>query len=96
MSQMNILLAEIITLLDDSETCDNTQILETAFFSSQQFAFKIRTKVFSSFTLQMRIYFNKGHCDYSYQVFDKAPLCRWDNKEHFPTLSFFPPSLPYD
>lgn len=90
MSQLNRLLAEFVTLLDSFEICDNTQIMETAIFSSEQFAFKIRTTIFSSFTLQIRIYFNQGHCDYSYRVLDETPLCRWDNKEHFLAMGSFP------
>jgi len=32
MSRMNTLLVEIMTLLDESGFCNNTKILETAFF----------------------------------------------------------------
>ncbi|MFQ6116282.1 MAG: DUF6516 family protein [bacterium] len=87
---MNKLLAEIVSVLDQYENCRNTQIMETAYFSLEQFAFKIRATLLSSLTLQIRIYYNKGHYDYSYQLFSDSPLCRWDNKEHFPRLSTFP------
>lgn len=90
MSQLYQLLADLISLLDQSGYCENTQILDTAHFSFEQFSFKIRTTIFSCYTLQIKIYFNKGHYDYSYQVFDKGPLLRWDNKEHFPSLKTFP------
>ena len=87
---MTELLADLITILENSRICTNSRILETTVFSIRQFAFKIRTAIYSTFTLQLRIYFNDGHYDYSYQVFDKKPLCRWDNKEHFPELMSFP------
>ena len=90
MSKLSTTLAELVSMLESSGICDDTQITETSFFSTEQFAFKIRTTIFSSLSFQMRIYYNKGHCDYSYQVFDEEPLCRWDNKEHFPQIKTFP------
>lgn len=90
MSKLSTILAELVSMLEGSGVCDNTQITETSFFSTEQFAFKIRATIFSSLSFQIRIYYNKGHCDYSYQVFDVEPLCRWDNKEHFPELKTFP------
>ena len=90
MNQINKLLAEFVSLLDNSGLCDHIRILETSNFSHDQFTFKIRTKILSSYSLQIRIYYNKGHCDYSYQVFEKEPLCRWDNKEHFHEIVSFP------
>ncbi len=90
MSKLSTLLAEIVSLLESFGFCDDTQITETSFFSTEQFAFKIKTTIFSSLSFQIRIYYNHGHYDYSYQVFDNDPLCRWDNKEHFPELKSFP------
>ena len=90
MSQFHSLMAEIISILEESGFCNDIQILETSFFSFEQFTFKIRAQVFLNYTLQIRIYFNKGHFDYSYQVFDPTPLCRWDNKEHFPKIKTHP------
>ncbi|MGH7494682.1 MAG: toxin-antitoxin system TumE family protein [bacterium] len=90
MSALSTLLAEIVGLLESSGFCKDTQIAETAFFSQDQFFFKIRTTVFSSLSFQIRIYYNRGHCDYSYQVFREIPLCRWDNKEHPIQLENFP------
>lgn len=90
MSTLSTMLAELVLILENSGFCDNPQITETSFFSTDQFAFKIRTAIFSSFSFQIRIYYNKGHCDYSYQVFAEKPLCRWDNKEHFPEIKTFP------
>jgi hypothetical protein len=83
-------LAELVSLLESSGFCEGTQITETSFFSTEQFAFKIRTTIFSRHSFQIRIYYNHGHCDYSYQVFGEEPLCRRDNKEHFPEIKTFP------
>ena len=84
------LIAEIVSLLSDSGFCEDIQILETSQFSSQQYAFKIRSTIFSAYFLQIRIYYNLGHYDYYYQIFRDEPICRWDNKEHFPAISTFP------
>lgn len=40
--------------------------------------------------LQVRVYHNRGHVDYAYQLFADAPLLRWDNKEEFPHLVTYP------
>ena len=90
MSALSTLLAEVVSLLEGSGFCKDTQIAETAFFSQDQFFFKIRTTLFTSLSFQIRVYYNQGHCDYSYQVFRKGPLCRWDNKEHLMQLENFP------
>jgi len=90
MTTLSTLLAEIISSLDNSGFCSDTQLLETSFFSTVQFVFKIRTTIFSSHTFQIRIFYNRGRCNYSYQVFDEKPICRWDNKKHFPALKTFP------
>jgi len=90
MNKLNKLLAEIISILDETDFCSNTRILESTYFSPQQFAFKIRTKIFGSYKLQLRIYYNANHYDYSYQLFSDNPLCRWDNSEHFPRITSFP------
>lgn len=83
-------IAEIVSILNESGFCDDIQILETSQFSSKQYAFKIRTIVFSLYFFQIRIYYNQGYCDYSYQIFGDEPICRWDNKEHFADIKTFP------
>ncbi|HEX9975147.1 MAG TPA: DUF6516 family protein [bacterium] len=90
MIKFHQLIAECIYLLNRSGFCDEPRIVETSFFSTEQFAFKIRTTIFSSLIFQIRIYYNQGHFDYSYQVFSEEPICRWDNKEHFPEIKTFP------
>ena len=55
------LIAEIVSLLSDSGFCEDIQILETSQFSSQQYAFKIRSTIFSAYFLQIRIYYNLRH-----------------------------------
>ena len=80
----------MIAVLEQCEICGKIKILETAYFSSEQFTFKIRTTLLEFFTLQIRIYCDKGHYDYSYQLFSESKGCRWDNAEHFPYLKSFP------
>ena len=38
----------------------------------------------------MRIYYNRGHIDYAYQLFTQVPLLRWDNKEEFHHIVTYP------
>ena len=38
----------------------------------------------------MRVYFNRDHIDYAYQLFTDEPLVRWDNKEEFAHLATYP------
>ena len=56
MIQLHPLIADLVFLLDDSGFCSNTQMMETSIFSSEQFAFKIRTIIFSSYLFQIRSY----------------------------------------
>ena len=37
-----------------------------------------------------RIYYNRGHVDYAYQLFTNVPLLRWDNKEEFRRMATYP------
>ena len=90
MNSLSTLLAELVALLENCGFCENIRIVETAFFSATQFSCKIRATIFAALTLQIRLYYNHPHWDYAYQVFDEEPLCRWDNKEHFPHLSSHP------
>ncbi len=39
---------------------------------------------------QARIYYNRGHIDYAYQLFTDVSLLRWDNKEEFRHLKTCP------
>ncbi|MFQ5706205.1 MAG: DUF6516 family protein [bacterium] len=77
-------------MLNQPDVCRNSKIIETTYFSQEQFSLKIRTNLVPSSALQTRIYFNHGHFDYSYQLFSDSPLCRWDNAQHFPELTSFP------
>jgi hypothetical protein len=90
MSRFYNLIAELKSILQHSGYGQHIQLLETSFFSEQQFAFKLRVVISLEYSLQIRIYFNKGHFDYSYQLLNPSPMCRWDNKEHFPGLKTFP------
>jgi hypothetical protein len=64
-------------------------VMETKEFSKEQFFFKIRAKLVKG-NIQVRIYYNRGHIDYAYQLFTDAPLLRWDNKEEFHHLATYP------
>lgn len=81
----------VVSTLQSSPYCEQTHILETFHFSNTQFAFKVRAELVTGHVLQVRLYVNGEHTDYAYQLFrNDKPILRWDNKEHFRTLSSYP------
>ena len=85
------LLTSVVSTLQTSTLCRSVQPIETFRFSETQFGFKVRAFLISGDLLQVRLYCKGDHTDYSYQVFqDDKPIMRWDNKEHFPSISSFP------
>ena len=52
---------------------------------------KVRAELITGDALQIRIYCNGDHVDYSYQLLNGGlPVQRWDNKEHFPEIASHP------
>ena len=90
MTSLPGLLGKLMVLLQAHPLCKHTEILETRTFSSEQFFFKIRAEFTGEHFFQVRIYYNRGHIDYAYQLFTDIPLLRWDNKEEFPHLKTYP------
>lgn len=90
MTSLAILVGTIVTFLQIHPICKNVRVVETKEFSSDQFFCKIRARLEKDAQLQIRIYYNRGHVDYTYQLFTDIPLLRWDNKEEFPYLASYP------
>lgn len=90
MISLPTLLSLITTLLQESPLCQAVSVVETQQFSAEQFFCKVRADLEQRLELQVRIYYNRGHCDYSYQLFRDVPIMRWDNKEDCPGLANFP------
>ena len=85
------LLGALMTILQAHPVCEKVRVVETKEFSPDQFFFNIRAVLFEKDTqLQVRIYYNRGHVDYAYQLFAGVPLLRWDNKEEFRYLATWP------
>lgn len=84
------LLSFLIGALESSSFCSNTSVEEIQEFSSEKFLIKVRTSLNQILKLQIRIYKNYLHIDYSYQVFDDSPIMRWDNAEHYTEVSTYP------
>lgn len=84
------LLASLLAALQSSSICSNTRIEEIQEFSTEQFLIKLRTSLNKVLKLQIRIYKNYLHIDYSYQVYEQSPVMRWDNAEHFPDITTYP------
>jgi len=85
------LLSYVVTALQRSGRCSAVRVLDTQSFSARQYAIKMRAELSNGDVLQIRIYGNGGHVDYSYQLLRAGePLMRWDNKEHFPEIASYP------
>jgi Family of unknown function (DUF6516) len=84
------LLDLVVTTLRGDLRCESIADVETQAFSEEKFFVKVRAQVRGELFLQVRIYYNQGHYDYSYQLFKDRPLSRWDNKEDCPGLENFP------
>ena len=90
MTSLVSLLSLVMVEIQANPLCRKAAIAETKEFSADQFFFKIRAEVTRTISLQVRMYYNRGNLDYSYQLFSDVPLLRWDNKEDFPDLATFP------
>ena len=84
------LLGALRAILQAHPLCEKVTGVETREFSSDQFSFAIRANLAGAKKLQVRIYYNRGHVDYAYQLFTDVPLLRWDNKEEFRHLATYP------
>jgi hypothetical protein len=71
----------VISQLQAWPEARDVQTLETKAFAEDQFHFKVRASLTEPFHLQVRFYYNHGHLDYAYQLFNDGPILRWDNKE---------------
>ncbi len=84
------LLDLVVTTLRGDLRCEFIADIETQVFSEEKFFVKVRAQVREELFFQVRIYYNQGHYDYSYQLFADRSLTRWDNKEDCPGLENFP------
>lgn len=84
------LLSALVTTLQAHPLCQKVSVIETTEFSNDQFFLKVSTDLIGKYKLQARIYYNRGHVDYAYQLFTDGPLLRWDNKEEFNYLDTYP------
>lgn len=90
MSSLPALLNLIVTTLQTCSHCTSVTVVETKEFSDEQFFLKVRAAFSGDMSFQVRIYYNRGHHDYAYQLFTDVPIWRWDNKEDCPSLENFP------
>ncbi|HLE27675.1 MAG TPA: DUF6516 family protein [Anaerolineales bacterium] len=90
MKTLASLLSWTISQLQAWPNSREVRTLETEAFAEDQFHFKVRTYLPEPFQLQIRFYYNRGHLDYSYQLFNGDPILRWDNKEDVGPLSTAP------
>ena len=91
MNTLADLLSYVVTALQRTGRCRAVRVLDTQSFSARQYAIKVRAELLNGDVLQIRIYRNSGHVDYSYQLLRAGePVMRWDNKEHFPEIASYP------
>jgi hypothetical protein len=87
---LSALLGKLVAIIQSHHLCRRIEVVETKIFSAEQFFFKVRAELSGEYNFQVRIYYNRGHIDYAYQLFTDVPLLRWDNKEEFPALTTCP------
>ena len=90
MSIINILISEILVQLTNSPVCFSTEVTEITSFPKGNFVIKVRARLQKKCKFQIRLYYNEGHYDYSYQLYNRGTIARWDNKEDFPNIATFP------
>jgi hypothetical protein len=90
MTSLPALLGALSAALQTHSLCKRVAEIETREFAADQFIFKIRADFTHETSFQARIYFNRGHIDYAYQLFAHVPLLRWDNKEEFRSIETYP------
>ncbi len=90
MTSLPSLLGVLSAALQAHHLCKRVTEIETREFAANQFIFKIRAEFTGKTNFQARIYFNRGHIDYAYQLFADIPLLRWDNKEEFRSIATYP------
>lgn len=90
MSVKNLLVSEILVQLTNSTVCLSAEVLEITSLPNGNFVIKIRARLQKRYQFQVRLYYNNGHYDYSYQLYNHGTIARWDNKEDFPHLPTFP------
>jgi len=90
LTSLSALLARLVAILQTHPTCREVHVVETRAFSPDQFFLKIRATLEGEHGFQVRLYYNRGHIDYAYQLYADVPLLRWDNKEEFRHLATFP------
>jgi hypothetical protein len=79
-----------IKILEKSDLISQYNIL-TADEISKRLYYKIRCKLIpSKYKLDIRYIKTKKEFIYSYQVFYKKPIVRWDNGHHYPDLNNYP------
>ncbi len=81
MNSPDSLLGWAVSELQVWPNASEVKIVESRVYSENRFHFKVRAKLAESYQFQIRFYYNRGHLDYSYQLFTDAPILRWDNKE---------------
>jgi hypothetical protein len=90
LTSLPALLGTLVAILQTHSMCKKVAVVETKEFSPDQFFFKVRAVLGGEYRFQVRIYYNRGHIDYAYQLFTDVPLLRWDNKEEFHHLETYP------
>lgn len=81
--------AGLVAVLQAHPVCKSIVSREIQEFSADQFLLKIRVDLPEGNKFQVRVYYNRGHVDYAYQLFREIPLLRWDNKEEFRQLETY-------
>lgn len=88
MTSLPAILGTLNAILQADPLCKRVANVETKEFAPDHL--KIRAELAGKTSLQVRVYYNRGHVDYAYQLFAEIPLLRWDNKEEFRSVTTYP------
>jgi len=90
MNSPDSLLGWVVSELQAWPNAGEVKIVESKVYSENRYHVKVRTTLTEPYQFQIRFYHNRGHLDYSYQLFTDAPILSWDNKEDVEPLPTSP------
>jgi hypothetical protein len=90
MSMINLIVSATLIDLISSPVCLAAEVIEITPFPNGNFVIKIRARLKKECNLQIRLYFNDGHYDYSYQLYTHGKMQDGITKKIFLIYLLFP------
>jgi hypothetical protein len=84
------LIDEILQRLIRSPILSDCHVLQRNIAPDGEFVLKVRCHISPGLAFQVWVKQDPAGIRYSYQLFSRATILRWDNAPHFPDLENFP------